>query len=454
MTEEEEEVVSPPNVVICGGGPSGLLASILLNNIGIKSTVLEEAIGPDRWSSKSYSMILNSKGVTALEKGGCLAAAMEVGTKRTRIYFLDGQTGDTVRTIHKDGIAFSRPLLVECLEHIARTLPHVTLRRGVGVSSVTTMDDEKGLYQVHLRTKEKDETTKSSTIISATHVIGADGKWSKVRQSFPSSFRAEMITCPSFGVSLFAPTVPDSWSNNATYIIKPPDECLFYVVVSPLPTGGMSLSMVCFDQTIKKYPWLEPPPSTTNTNTNTNTTTKKRLAEGWKEEEEGESSENEYSSHSAAAATSTTNSNNNSTAEEDDEASSNTTLQLSDHLETLFRGVIPAFYAVLDKKTYPSARIKRRVTWLRMSNSYSTEDGHVTLIGDAAHAMTPSMGEGGNCAMESAMKLVNAISTTMKEKKEQVCSITALNEAFIQYGISRPKEVQPVQELSAARNNN
>ena len=36
-----------PHVLIAGGGPSGLLCSILLNNIGISSTVVERAKEPD-----------------------------------------------------------------------------------------------------------------------------------------------------------------------------------------------------------------------------------------------------------------------------------------------------------------------------------------------------------------------------------------------------------------------
>ena len=46
-----------PHVLIAGGGPSGLIASILLNNIGISSTVVERAKEPDEWCSKSYTLV-------------------------------------------------------------------------------------------------------------------------------------------------------------------------------------------------------------------------------------------------------------------------------------------------------------------------------------------------------------------------------------------------------------
>ena len=65
--------------------------------------------------------------------------------------------------------------------------------------------------------------------------------------------------------------------------------------------------------------------------------------------------------------------------------------------------------------------------------------------------MTPSMGEGANTAMESAVKLVDFISSVMKQKRESSCSIDTLNEGFIQYGLERPKEVIPTVQASAAR---
>ena len=119
-------------------------------------------------------------------------------------------------------------------------------------------------------------------------------------------------------------------------------------------------------------------------------------------------------------------------------------------MEDLFKDTVPYFYDILDKDTFSTARINRRVTWLENS-TYSTDDGRIALIGDSAHAMTPSMGEGANTAMESAVKLVDFISSVMKQKRESSCSIDTLNEGFIQYGLERPKEVIPTVQASAAR---
>jgi len=374
--------INPPKVIICGAGPAGLLTSILLHSIiGVESIVLEKASAePDKWSSKSYSIICNERGQSALSRGNCLTSVMKIsGTKKPNVYLMDGASGGmktTTRQQSTPGIGLSRPLLVKCLETIvSNSCPGVTLRRGAGVSNVTynngsgngNGNDNSHLVQVHLD---------DGTVLSATHVIGADGKWSKVRESFSSlKSQATMVTCPSFGVSLYIPPsdVPPEWKDDGVYVVKPPEECMFYIIVSLLPPaagGGASLSMVCYDQTVEKYPWLEPPADLKS----------------------GEYGKGGWMDETSAIPIGILDS---SSLNSKGEQSENT---LSRNLEELFQEVIPAFHALLSKEVYNSARINRRVTWLKAEGSgegkevsYSTEDGLVALVGDAAHAMTASM---------------------------------------------------------------
>merc|ERR1739842_175941 len=98
---------------------------------------------------------------------------------------------------------------------------------------------------------------------------------------------------------------------------------------------------------------------------------------------------------------------------------------LSDNLRKLFQEELPAFYnAIKDDEMFQTARINRRVA----------------LIGDAAHAMTPALGEGCNTALGSAVKLIDSINTVMEQNGEEECSLDAMSDAFIQYGCSRPSE--------------
>lgn len=403
-----------PRVLISGGGPSGLLASILLNNIGVSSIVLEKAKEPDEWSSKSYTLVLGDRGKSSLERGGCLESVQAIGNARHFVSFFDGRTGE-VKSIPKaaPGVGSTRPDIVKCLEKIALDCPRVTVKRGTGVSSVSKTG-ELGL-QAHLE---------DGTVINATHVIGADGKWSKVRESSkPLSSQAKMIICPSFGVLMNSPTVPKGFKTDRTYVINPPKECMFYIIASPLPlpSGGFSISIVCYDETLEKFPWLAPPADMKPGDYGKG---------GWKDE------------YSAIPGTDTMESDN----------------DLSQRLQAMFQEEVPEFYEALDKETFQSARANRRTTWLQMTAvdgkdvSYSTEDGLISLIGDAAHAMTPSMGEGCNCACESAVKLVDCITAAMAEEGESTCSIDTLSKGFVQYGSSRPEQVIPIQEASAARN--
>merc|ERR1719213_35326 len=62
--------------------------------------------------------------------------------------------------------------------------------------------------------------------------------------------------------------------------------------------------------------------------------------------------------------------------------------------------------------------------------------------------MTPSLGEGCNCALESASKLVGALLPLTAA--EQVPSCKDMTQAFLKYGQERPPQVRPLQERSAA----
>jgi 2-polyprenyl-6-methoxyphenol hydroxylase-like FAD-dependent oxidoreductase len=397
-----------PTVVICGGGPGGLLASVLLNNIGIKSTIVEQAVETSPWGIKSYSIILNEKGKDSLERGKCLEAAIEAGQERKFTVIFNPTTGET-KGLPKipPNLSITRHLLVQCIERIAVGLPHVTFRKGVGVSGVVS---ENGATDLRIDLKD-------GTSIHATHVIGADGKWSNVRRSHPS-FSSTMVTCPSSAVHMTMAGIPEGWDSNGTYILKPTnEECKFYIIASALPDDcEMSITMVYFDQALEKYPWLEPPESATPKNYN----------EGW----------------------------NNGETETIPNAENS---KLAHHMKTLFEEELPAFSALLDDEVYRTAVVRRRATWLQMEAqdgkavTYSSNDGRVSLIGDAAHAMTASIGEGCNTALDSAVKLVDSIVETMKEKDETSCTTNTLSLAFKRYGSSRPKECISIQELSASR---
>jgi 2-polyprenyl-6-methoxyphenol hydroxylase-like FAD-dependent oxidoreductase len=208
--------------------------------------------------------------------------------------------------------------------------------------------------------------------------------------------------------------IPEGWKNDGTYVIRPSPECKFYVVAAPLPTGELSISMVCYKDTLERYSFLEPP-----------------KYENWK------TWEGEYSALPST------------------EASNRL---LSEQLADLFEKELPAFYKMIGSDAFNTARVNRYVSWFHIKGdvedvSYSTSNGKVTLIGDAAHAITPSLGEGCNTAMESATKLIDSVVAEMKRLKTSQCTSEILSKAFINYGTSRPKDTIPIQQKSAAASN-
>ena len=52
-------------------------------------------------------------------------------------------------------------------------------------------------------------------------------------------------------------------------------------------------------------------------------------------------------------------------------------------------------------------------------------DGRVALIGDAAHAMPASQGEGANCALESAVALLASLPPAADERPPSIDELSA-----------------------------
>jgi 2-polyprenyl-6-methoxyphenol hydroxylase-like FAD-dependent oxidoreductase len=93
----------------------------------------------------------------------------------------------------------------------------------------------------------------------------------------------------------------------------------------------------------------------------------------------------------------------------------------------------------------------RRSQWVEVTGRFDAINSRVALIGDAAHAMTASIGEGCNCALESAVALDSALGPpSMADDGGSGGSLEALTAAFRLYGEERPGVVREVQLRSAA----
>lgn len=415
-----------PHIVVAGGGPAGLLTALLLGTRhSVRTTIIEPTVSTEQWSSKSYSIVLNERGMAALGAAGVLNDVKAAALEKAAVVIHSTEDGEVVMPRDPPHLALSRPALVDCLMQRVACCPHITLSRGVSVSKVGYDAEGDGSVRVSLD---------DGTTLCASHIVAADGKWSVVRAAFfedwcsafldgeASSGECSIRSVPSWGVSLTnIPSVPKAWRADATHVFKPktPDSP-FYAIASPLPGGECSVSLVFFDAALDTMPWLQPQgPAGGNTNTaKTHAEGNSALADaGWEEPPN-------YGSDNAAGR-----------------------MALSAGLAHLLATELPALAAQVDSGTLAAAAIGRRGSWVDLTVEYSAAGGRVALVGDAAHAMPPSLGEGCNCALESAVALFASLAPTADDGPP---SIEELSVAFTEYGLKRPAEVRPVQLRSTA----
>mmetsp|Transcript_10929 Transcript_10929/g.18120 ORF Transcript_10929/g.18120 Transcript_10929/m.18120 type:complete len:446 (+) Transcript_10929:128-1465(+) len=417
-----------PHVVIAGAGPAGLLSAILLSQAGISVTILEKSPVADPWSTgKSYSINLNDRGLTALDcAAGVLENIKSAGLARHQIVLesFDGKRQHIPK--NPPHYAVTRPGLVKCLENIAKEkhADRVTIQRGVEVTHIAALTATNGDdNNASTTATEMVVTLNNGSKVSCTHVIGADGKWSAVRNAIPDlkdQFKVQSEA--AFGICITPIVSPERWEKDATSVFRPYNS-KYYILAAPLPNGSFSVSAVCFEEIKEDHPWLLPP------------------GENHQEEESWDA---EYGARIATSIS--------------DEV-------FQERMAKMLQADLPFFYKdIQGRESLSTVRVNRRTSWLKLVSddknpNYSDRTGRVALIGDACHAMTPAIGEGCNCALESAVCLVQSLlqvsdqtqQATDKETDNKI-TVDELTKAFLHYGTTRPPQVVPIQLKSAAIN--
>lgn len=192
----------PLDIIIAGAGVAGLTASMALLAKGHKVTVYERRDDDDRGVS-SAGIQLQPNALRVLQQYDLLDAVSQVGQNNRCADMRDYQTGETLALIDFDRRGGTRyPTRTQMKQVLIQEAVKrgVVLHKGVGVDSIE--QHSKPVARLN-----------NGTQVSADLIIGADGTWSKVRQSLYPSHKPHVLPVVVFQVQL---PEDDLWANPET----------------------------------------------------------------------------------------------------------------------------------------------------------------------------------------------------------------------------------------------
>jgi 2-polyprenyl-6-methoxyphenol hydroxylase-like FAD-dependent oxidoreductase len=188
-------------VRIAGGGPAGLLLAVLLGrHPELEIHVHERAAEPERWSARSYAIRLNERGLRALDVAGMGDDIRAHGLRSASIE-MHSADGRSVVSARAEGISLDRPTLVSRLAARVEREGCATVHMGQAVDAMRGRSAGGAELDDALELELSDGTS-----CSCSHVVGCDGKFSRVRAS-------ALTHAPAAGFAAWSPALveEESW---------------------------------------------------------------------------------------------------------------------------------------------------------------------------------------------------------------------------------------------------
>ena len=251
------------------------------------------------WTPRSYSINVNARGQAALEAAGVLERVQAAATPRRALVVHNCDSRQTIpktarvlaernaRSRSDGDLAISRQAMVCVLKEALKQEDNARLHSGVRIASVGPSEGGR-VRPVFERAPSGPAGVRSAHEQSFSHVIGADGKWSAVRNAAGAVGRAgERPAVAStvhyeqtWGVQMTVEEAAlvegqallEDFRRDASHILYPATlPGAIYALVMPLEGGGgggggqparrgshSSVSLVCSDLLREVHPWAGP----------------------------------------------------------------------------------------------------------------------------------------------------------------------------------------------------
>ncbi len=215
-TTARADLPASTQVLVAGGGPVGLATAVELGRRGIHCLVVEPR--PEVSRARPRCKTINVRTMEHLRRWGIAdrlreRAPLPVSWSQD-VVFCTSLTGHElsrftgVLGLADGGERYPEPgqqapqyILEDLFREVVGELDACTLATGLSVASLDQQPDEVKVVVT--------DGTGAATVVTADHVVGADGPRSAVREQIGSAYAGEHALRPNFGVVFHA---PDLWS--------------------------------------------------------------------------------------------------------------------------------------------------------------------------------------------------------------------------------------------------